>query len=160
MEITKDEALALLCAIDKRVQPALRDAKDEARAALMDAYAEDGTDRRAILVGGEKVGEVGVSYGKAAPYIYGERTAEALEWLMERDLVDIAPAKGWESHFELIDGAVVFRETGEVVDWAGWSPRAAKAASVRGCRPEDVARAFGGRLRGVDAYALIEGAVA
>ena len=68
--ITKDEKLALLCALDKRVTPALKDAKDEARAEIMDAYAENGTDRKAILVGGEKVGEVGISYSKPAPFIY------------------------------------------------------------------------------------------
>ena len=158
-EITKDEQLALLCAIDKRVAPALRDAKDEARAEIMDKYAEDGTDRKAILVGGEKVGEVGISYNKAAPYIYAERMPEALDFLRRVGLVQEIPVKGWESKFALIGGQVVFKTTGEVVEWAGWNPKVAKTAAVRGCKPEDVMRAFGARLQSVDAIALLDGEV-
>lgn len=159
MNVTKDEQLALLSAIDKRLAPALKEAKDEARQDLMERCAQDGTDRRAILVGGEKVGEVGISYSKAAPFIYKERMADALDFLRQVGLVEESPAKGWESDFELIGGNVVYKPTGEVVDWAGWSPKAAKTAAVRGCKPEDVARAFGPRLAGVDAVALLEGEV-
>ena len=105
MEITKDERLAFLAALDKRVAPALKEAKNEARAEIMDAYAENGTDRKAILVGGEKVGEVGISYSKAAPYIYAEQTGAALEFLRQVGLVQEAPAKGWEEQFDLIGGS-------------------------------------------------------
>lgn len=159
MAITKDEKLALLVAIDKRVTPALRYAKDEARAEIMGRYAEDGTDRRAILVGGEKVGEVGVSYSKPAPYIYREQMPAALDFLRSVGLVEEAPAKGWETQFDLIGGQVVYKPTGEVVEWAGWQPKAAKSAAVRGCKPEDVMRAFGQRLGSVDAIALLDGEV-
>ena len=159
MEITKDERLAFLAALEKRVKPALEDAKAEARAEIMDRYAEDGTDRKAILVGGEKVGEVGISYSKAAPYIYREQMADALEFLRQVGLVQEAPAKGWEQSFDLIGGKVVYKPTGEVVEWAGWNPKAAKTAAVRGCKPEDVMRAFGPRLASVDAVALLDGEV-
>ena len=159
MEITKDERLAFLAALDKRVKPALDDAKAEARAEIMDRYAEDGTDRKAILVGGEKVGEVGISYSKAAPYIYRERMADALDFLRQVGLVTETPAKGWEQSFDLIVGKVVYMPTGEVVEWAGWNPKAAKTAAVRGCKPEDVMRAFGPRLASVDAVALLDGEV-
>ena len=151
MQITKDEQLALLCAIDKRVAPALKDAKDEARAEIMDRYAEDGTDRKAILVGGEKVGEVGISYAEQMP--------AALDFLRHVGLVQETPAKGWEQQFDLIGGKVVYKPTGEVVEWAGWNPKAAKTAAVRGCKPDDVARAFGPRLASVDAIALLDGEV-
>lgn len=159
MNITKDEQLALLTAIDKRVSPALKDAKDEARADLMEAFAENGTDRKAILVGGEKVGEVGISYSKAAPFIFADRMDEAIAFLRQEGLVEESPAKGWEQSFDLIGGEVVYKPTGEVVEWAGWNPKAAKTAAVRGCKPEDVIRAFGNRLQSVDAFALIEGEV-
>jgi hypothetical protein len=159
MEITKDERLAFLAALDKRVAPALKEAKNEARAEIMDAYAENGTDRKAILVGGEKVGEVGISYSKAAPYIYAEQTGAALEFLRQVGLVQEAPAKGWEEQFDLIGGKVVYKPTGEVVEWAGWNPKAAKSAAVRGCKPEDVLRAFGPRLQSMDAVALLDGEV-
>lgn len=159
MEITKDERLAFLAALDKRVKPALDDAKAEARAEIMDRYAEDGTDRKAILVGGEKVGEVGISYAKAAPYIYREQMPAALEFLRQVGLVQESPAKNWEKQFDLIGGKVVYKPTGEVVEWAGWNPKAAKTAAIRGCEPEDVMRAFGPRLEGADAIAVLDGEV-
>lgn len=159
MAVTPDEQLALLSAIEKRLAPALKDAKDRARADIMERCAEDGTDRRAIMVGGEKVGEVGISYGKAAPFIYAERMPEALGFLRQVGLVQESPAKGWEESFDLVGGKVVYKPTGEVVEWAGWNPKAAKSAAVRGCKPEDVIRAFGPRLAGVGAAALLEGEV-
>ena len=103
-EITKSEHLALLVAMDKRIAPELKLAKDEARQEIMDSYAEDGTDRRAILVGGEKVGEVGVSYSKPAPFIYAERMADALDFLESVGLTERVPAKGWEREFERVGG--------------------------------------------------------
>lgn len=159
MEITKDERLAFLAALDKRVKPALDDAKAEARAEIMDRYAEDGTDRKAILVGGEKVGEVGISYSRPAPFIYAEQMPAAMDFLRKVGLVQETPAKGWEQQFDLIGGNVVYKPTGEVVEWAGWNPKAAKTAAVRGCKPEDVARAFGPRLASVDAVAFLDGEV-
>lgn len=155
--ITKDERLALLVAMSKRLSPALTDAKDEARADLMARFAEDGTDRRAIIVGDEKVGEVGVSYSKPAPFIYAERMADALDCLESVGLTERVPAKGWEREFERVGGEVVHKETGEVVPWAGWQGKAPKAAAIRGCEPEDVLRAFGPRLYGPEVMALMEG---
>ncbi len=156
-EITKSEKLALLVAMDKRIAPELKLAKDEARQEIMEGYAQDGTDRRAIIVGDEKVGEVGISYSKAAPFVYAERMADALDFLESAGLTERVPAKGWEQEFELVGGQVVYKPTGEVVEWAGWQGKAPKAAAIRGCEPEDVMRAFGGRLQGADALALIEG---
>ena len=155
--ITKDERLALLVAMSKRLSPALTDAKDEARADLMARFAEDGTDRRAIIVGDEKVGEVGVSYSKPAPFIYAERMADALDFLGAVGLTERVPAKGWEREFERVGGEVVHKETGEAVPWAGWQGKAPKAAAIRGCEPEDVLRAFGPRLYGPEVMALMEG---
>lgn len=159
MRVTEDERLALLSALDKRLAPALKDAKDEARQRLIEAYSEDGTDRKAILVGGEKVGEVGISYSTAAPFIYADRNDEALDFLESVGLADRTPKKGWERQFTLVGGHVVYKPTGEVCDWAGWSPKAAKSAAVRGCNPDDVIRAFGNRLQGVDAVTLLDGEV-
>lgn len=159
MQITEGERLALLIAIDKQVAPALKDAKASARDDLLASYAEDGTDRKALKVGDEKVGEVGISYSKAAPFVYGGCEAEALDFLRPLGLTEEVPAKGWEQEFELIGGNVVHKATGEVVTWAGWQGKAPKTASVRGCKPEDVIRAFGPRLQGVDTVALLEGEV-
>lgn len=158
-QITKGERLALLAAMDKRIAPELKLAKDEARQEIMEAYAEDGTDRRAIIVGEEKVGEVGISYSKPAPFIYAEQMEAALNFLESVGLVERVPAKGWEKEFEFIGGNVVHKATGEVVTWAGWQGKAPKTAAIRGCKPEDVMRAFGNRLASVDAIALLDGEV-
>ena len=82
MELTNDEQLALLVAMDKRLKPALDDAKSEARARLMDGFGKTGDDRHAIRVGTEKVGEVGISYSKAEPVITADKREEAMDFLL------------------------------------------------------------------------------
>ena len=61
MEYTQDERLAVLTAMQKQIKPALDEAKAIARQEIMEGFAETHTDRRAIIVGDEKVGEIGVS---------------------------------------------------------------------------------------------------
>lgn len=156
MELTKDERLALLCAMDKKITPALKDAKAEARQAILEDCARTGNDRHAIRVGGEKVGEVGVSYNKPAPFIYVERMAEALEYLRELGLTEEMPKKGWESHFAKAGDRVICTDTGEFCDFLGWQGKTPKTASVRGCDPDDVSRAFRNALPGVSLAQLIE----
>lgn len=145
-DLTKDERLALLEAFSKRLKPALDEAKEEARESLLKDFHETHTDRRAILVKDEKVGEVGISYSTPGPCIMPGKTAEALDFLQNAGLVTVEPARGWESRFEKVGDSVVFKDTGEVVGWAEWRPKAPKAASVRGCKPADVLRAFGNQL--------------
>lgn len=157
MKETKDERLALLCAMDKRIAPALKEAKAEARAEMLELAEAFGTDRKAIKVGGTKVGEIGLSYGKAHPFVYNGCEEEALKQLEALDLVEVVPAKGWEEHFELVGDSVVCKDTGEVVKWCGWQPEVVKTATVRGCKPEDVLAALGGRIEAVDVAGLLEG---
>ena len=156
--LTDDERLALLAAIDGKVTPAYREAKSEACAELMERCAEDGTDRRAVTVGGTKVGTVGVSYAKAHPAIID--MPEALACLREMGLVEEAPARGWEDAFTCVAGAVVAKDTGEAVPWAVWEPERPKGASVRIADPQKVLDAFGARLSGSDPLALLEGGAA
>ena len=158
MEMTNDEQLALLAAMDKRIKPALDDAKSAARNALLESFAETGNDRHAILVGSTKVGEVGISYSKAQPVIKSERTEDALAFLADLDLVDITPKKGWEQHFSAAGNDVICTDTGEVVDFMMWQPSVAKSAAVRGCKPEDVLNAFQGQLPTDQIIGLLEGA--
>lgn len=152
--MNNDEKLALLEAFNKRLKPALDDAKAEARQALLEDYETTHSDRRAILVGDEKVGEVGISYSTAAPFIFDDRRQEALEYLSAIGLTETVPIRGWEKHFFLSGGEIVCADTGEVVDWAGWNPKAPKSASIRGCKPDDVLQAFGNKLP--DITALLE----
>ena len=155
MTITADERLALLAAIDKRVGPALKEAKSEACSALMARCAEGESDRRPVLVGGEKVGEVGVSYAKARPAIID--MPAALECLRAMGLTREAPAEGWEERFACVGGSVVAKDSGELCPWAIWEPRRPKGASVRVPDPQAVLDAFGPRLSGGGPLALLEG---
>ena len=99
MEYTQDERLAVLTAMQKQIKPALDEAKAIARQEIMEGFAETHTDRRAIIVGDEKVGEIGISYSKAAPVILKERMDEAVAFLDSIGMADIVPKKGWEAHF-------------------------------------------------------------
>lgn len=157
-KITADERLALLAAIDKRVSPELKRAKSAACADLMERCSEDGTDRRAVMVGGEKVGEVGVSYAKGRPYITD--MAGAVDSLREMGLTVEVPVEGWEEHFAGVAGDVVAKDTGEVVGWAMWEPSRPKGASVRIKDPQKVLDAFGARLAGGNPFALLGEGVA
>lgn len=159
MTMTQDERLALLVAMDKQLSPALREAKAEARDRLLEACAADGTDRRAIRVGGQKVGEVGVSYAKGAPVILGGAEEEAIAYLRQLGLTEERPAAGWEESFAQAGADVVCTATGEVVPWATWKPSAPKGASVRGCKPEQVVAALQGRVGDGGIAALLEEAV-
>lgn len=155
MEYTQDERLAVLTAMQKQIEPALKEANGIARQEIMDGFAETHTDRRAIIVGDEKVGEIGISYSKAAPVILKERMDEAVAFLDSIGMVDIVPKKGWEAHFAKAGDKVVCTDTGEMVDWAMWCPKSPKTAAVRGCDPEDVMQALGPRVEGMSAAALL-----
>lgn len=156
--ITHDENLALLTAIDKQVGPALKEARDAACAELMARCAENGTDRRAVLVGGEKVGEVGVSYAKAHPVIID--MGAAIECLRAMGLTEEVPRKGWEEAFTVVAGEVVSKDTAELCDWAIWEPSRPKGAAVRIKDSQVVLDAFGARLAGGNPLALLEEGVA
>ena len=155
MDYTQDERLAVLTAMQKQIEPALKEAKGIARQEIMDGFAETHTDRRAIIVGDDKVGEIGISYSKAAPVILKERMDEAVAFLDSIGMVDIVPKKGWEAHFAKAGDKVVCTDTGEMVDWAMWCPKSPKTAAVRGCAPEDVMQALGPRVEGMSAAALL-----
>ena len=150
MNLTNDEQLALLVAIDKKLNNRkdglLTEAKATAKAELMDANESIGADRKAIMVNGEKVGEVGLSYATAKPVILADRMADALAYLADIDLVETTPAKGWESHFKVVDENVICLDTGEFVDWVIWEPSRVKCATVRGCEPQKVLDALSAKL--------------
>lgn len=161
-EITPDERLALLNAMSKAVKPQLDEAKREAQEGLMDRFAEDGTDRRAIMVGGAKVGEIGMSFTKAAPAIRPGHEREALEAAIEMGLVDWTKVaavlvRDWQKRFSRVGDAVVEAQSAELIDWLEWEPSRAKGASVRGCAPEDVLPALTSKLGPGGIAALLEG---
>lgn len=160
--LTADERLALLNAMAKAVKPRLDGAKAEAQDGLMDRFAEDGTDRRAIMVGGEKVGEVGMSFSRAAPAVKPGHEREALEAAVEMGLVDWSKVpsilvRDWQKRFSRVGDAVVEAQSAELIDWLEWQPSRAKGASVRGCEPEKVLPALTAKLGPGGIAALLEG---
>lgn len=155
MQLTRSERIALLTVLERRIRQRLDDDKDEERQELLENFADTHCDRKALMVGDAKVGEVAVSFATAKPVIKPECQALALAELDEMGLAELVPAKGWEDGFALVGGDVVRKDTGEVCDWLMWQPSYAKTTVVRGIKEEKVRDAFGPRLEGVDAVALL-----
>ena len=121
----------------------------------MDRFAEDGTDRRAIMVGGSKVGEVGMSFSKAAPSIRPGHEREALEAAIDMGLVDWSKVgsvlvRDWQKRFSQVEA-----QSAELIEWLQWEPSRPKSAAVRGCKPEDVLPALRAKLGEGFAQALL-----
>ena len=154
--LTKDEQLATLEALSKRIKPILDDLKSDVRNELLEACKESGVDRKAILVDGQKVGEVGISYSTAKAAIYPGREKEAIEYLTELGLTEVVPIKGWEKSFTRVGNEVANKDTGEILDFLYWEPSVAKSASVRGCQPKAVLDAFNGKIDGNTIIGLLE----
>ncbi len=140
--MTPSERLATLVAMEKQLKPILDDAKSEARQYLMDVHDQCGADRIPISVGKQKVGEIGLSYSKEKVTIDPNNRKAAMNILEELGLTEQIPVKGWESHFEMIGGQIMSKDTGEVVDGFLIEEPTVKAAAIRGCKPDDVAKAF------------------
>lgn len=138
MEMTKNEKLAFLKALEKMVKKELSVIEAEAKDEVMAGYIRDGRDRYSIIIGDAKVGEIGLSYSKAKPAIKPGCELAALVYLGEHGLTELKPVKDWEKRFERIGFNIVDKETGEVVDWAEWLPKTANTAAIRDCKPEDV----------------------
>lgn len=158
MEFTRDEKLAFLEALSKQTKPLLENLKGDAKMELMDAFRETGVDRRAILIDGQKVGEIGITYSSAKPVIIPGMEKEALEYLWENGMAEITPKRGWEKCFVRAGDAVVNEESGEICAFMYWEPSVAKTAAVRGCKPADVLAALQPKLNGNDdIMGLLEG---
>lgn len=152
MELTQDEKLAYLTALEKSLKKALEDIKLDYKTGIEAVYEQFGMDRKAILVNGQKVGEVRMNYNAAGPEINPENELEAVEFLMECGLCKTVPVAGWKKRFELVTGKdgteyIQYKPTGEDVSelfyWAGKTP---KVPSFTGCEPQEVQQAFGNRL--------------
>lgn len=156
MELTRDERLALLEAMSKQIKPQLEELKGEAKLELMGMCEQSGVDRRAIMVCGQKVGEIGITYTAAKPCIDYDHKEEALEYLFANGLAEIVPKKGWENQFAKSGNVVIDTETGEVCPFLYWDVSVPKSAAVRGCKPKDVIAAMQGKLTSVTLNGLLE----
>lgn len=155
--MTKEEQLALLEALYKRVKVALDDLKGEMKDELMELNSDYGVDRKKIICNGLPVGEIGISYSTPKPYIKPGKEVEAMKFLERVGLVETTPAKGWEKDFVNVGGNILFVHTGEFVDFLDWQPSVPKTASVRGCKPEVVLEAMQHQITGETFIGLLEG---
>lgn len=145
-KLTQDEQLAFIEALSKQIKKPLSDIKGDTKLDLQDAYRENGVDRRAIQINGEKVGEVSLSYNNPKPVI--NDMEKALPFLEELGLVEIHPITGWEKHFSQVGEHAVHSESGAIGEGMYWQGKTPKSASVRGCEPETVFPAIQKKLGG------------
>lgn len=157
MEITRDEELAFLKALQKQVKARLDTLEAEAKDEVMRGFIDDGRDRRPIIIEGVKVGEISLSYSKPKAAIRPGFERDALTYLDSCGLVEYKPATGWEKRFARVGSQVVDQDTGEVVEWAEWIPAVASTAAIRGCKPQDVLNALGAKLQSLPIAGLLEG---
>ena len=108
------------------------------------------------MVGDEKVGEVGIVRRSPKPRIAPGHEAEAMSYLRAKGLTVEVPAEGWEKEFRQAANHAYDVETGEMVGFIDWG-EPTLSASVRGCKPEDVASAFGSRLGSASVAGLLGG---
>lgn len=156
-QLTKSEEIAFLTVLEKRIKERLDEVKGEERQSLMETFADTHCDRKALMVGDTKVGEIVISLSTPKPVIKPECMSQALRELDGAGLVDLAPSKGWEDHFALVGDQIVWKDTGEVCDWLMWQPSMVKTASVRGIKGDKVKNAFGARLASINPVGLLEG---
>lgn len=130
--LSRDEEMALLDVLSKRIKERLDELKSESRLELLELNQQHGVDRRAVEVNGAKVGTVSVSYAKAKPAVIPGKESELLEALREAGLTEEAPVKGWEDHVYVSGENAVIQDTGEdVTGVVEMLPERAKGVTVR-----------------------------
>lgn len=171
----------MLTALQKMVKERLDEVRAEADAELLAAYEDDGVTKKALRLGGVKVGDFVVvmnsgswavedeeafedfalSYGFAEEErgVLPEWRARALE-VLERELpeaisrtVKVSPK--WQGLVRNVGGVPVYLDSGLEVPGLRFTGQTVKCTQARGCRPEDVAPIIRG-MGGVDALLLGE----
>lgn len=155
VELTFDEELAMLEAIQKKVKTRLDELKGAAKDELMEAYEENGIDRRSIKANGSPIGKVSITFTKAKPVINPARKAQALEALTAMGLTEVVPVKDWEKRFTHCGDIVLDAESGELAEWALWEIEKPYCTKVTGCKPEDVLDAMSTKLQGENIIGLL-----
>lgn len=133
MELTKDEELALLDVLGKEINRRIDELKSDAKRNLFESHDAFGSDRIAITVNGEKVGEVSLNYTGSRIDINPGEELRAIEYLSSCKLTQTVPAKDWQDSFKRLDnGDIVCEKTGEIVnDLFVYYPSVVNNASVR-----------------------------
>lgn len=175
------EQLAVLTALQKMVKGRLDEVRREADDDLLDAYDEDGVTKRALKIGGVKVGdhivvmttgtweiedsaafeEFALDYGigtieRSIKPEYIPRVLEILVCELPEaieETVKLDPK--WQSCLTNTGGVATFMDSGLRVPGVTYVGQQVKNTQVRGCKPEDVAPIIAS-LGGIDALLLPE----
>lgn len=142
MELTRDEKLAFLKALEKMVKKELETLEAEAKDEVMAGFIKDGRDRRPLIINNRKVGDISLRYSAAKVAIRPGWEREAMSYLEDCGLIQYKPVTGWEKRFMRVGTDIIDKKTGEVVDFLEWLPRVASTATINECKPEDVIPAF------------------
>lgn len=155
-QLTKDEELALMRVLKKRIDQRIKDIEGDAKDRLLASYEEDGYDRRPVKVNGEPIGSIAISYSAAKPVIDPFAQTKALDYLEGCGLTERAPKKGWEERFAQCGSDVIDCETGEVVDFLLWEPKRPKCVRTT-IKEEEAVKALRPMLVGESVAALMGG---
>lgn len=176
-----NEELAVLTALQKLVKKRLDEVRAEADADLRAAFDDDGVTKRALKLGGMRVGDhivvltstkwtvedkaafedFALTYGFATieKSVRPERMAEAIGFLETEmpeaiaETVKVDPK--WEDYVENVAGTPMFMDSGMTVPGIRFTGQKYKNTQVRGCNPEMVAPILH-QLGGVEALLLGE----
>lgn len=174
-----NEQLAVLTALQKAVKERLTEVRAAADGKMLEAYREDGVTRKALLVGGTKVGdyivlltgedweiadsdafiEFALSYGFATVerQIRPECMARAVSIIADeepellREVTRLDPE--WRRCIKASAGHATFLDSGEPVPGLEPVCQEVKGTQVRGCRPDEVLPALRS-LGGIDRLLL------
>ena len=176
-----NEQVAVLTALQKMVKARLDEVRAEADEALLADFEEDGVTKKALKLGGIKVGdyivvlnsgkwavtdaeafhEFALDYGFATIQrsIRPEYMNQAIDMMAEEypeavdESVKLDPK--WENYVENVAGVPTFMDSGMTVPGIEYTGQTVKGTQVRGCKPEDVGPIIA-KLGGVDALLLGE----
>ena len=176
-----NEQVAVLTALQKMVKARLDEVRAEADEALLADFEEDGTTKKALKLGGVKVGDyiVVLSSGKwavtdadafhgfaldygfaeVARSIKPEYMGHAVEIVAREcpeaiaETVKLDPK--WQDYIANVAGTATFLDSGMAVPGLTFTGQTVKNTQVRGCKPEDVAPIIR-QLGGIDALLLPE----
>lgn len=164
MQLTANESLAVLTALQKAVKERLDAVRAEADAAMLADYEADGVVRKALKVNGAKVGDYlvvmtaddwavtdagaledfALTYGFARPVlsIRPECMAAAVKLVEGIDPFllqeEVKLNADWKKLLTNTGGVATFLDSGEPVPGVEPLPPRVKCTQVRGCKPSDV----------------------
>jgi hypothetical protein len=148
--------------MQKLIKERLDDERAELDGIMYDALLQEGTEKRAIMIDGEKLGEVGWTFKKPEPIV--TRHSEFSEDMNDAGIAQVTeqidilqlPAEeiarlkknypqaikydwrvpNWESYYSQLDnGSTIFTPTGEVVGYIEWTNRTPLHIAVRTPKP-------------------------